>query len=125
MTTISEIADSITERTDIDRDAALTLATTYAAQCGYQVPEGGQAPDAEIGTEDAEFIIEAAGAGADSATPSLLDEIAEAAASIETATDRRDNAIRKAIRDGQPVVQIAKAARLSRERIYQIRDRRR
>ncbi|MFE3229361.1 hypothetical protein [Nocardia sp. NPDC059228] len=124
-TTIATVADSITDRTDMDLDAALTLATTYAAQCGYDVPEGGQAPDAEISEDDAEFILESARVATESAAPSILDDIATAADAIEASIDQRDALIRRAIADGVPRTHIAKAARLSRERIYQIRDHRR
>ncbi|MBF6315066.1 hypothetical protein [Nocardia farcinica] len=75
--------------------------------------------------EDAEFILEAAGVAAEIEPPTLLDEIADAAAAIKTASARRDEAIRKAITNGVAVSKIAEAAELSRERVYQIRDRRR
>ncbi|MBF6584448.1 hypothetical protein IU414_06700 [Nocardia farcinica] len=126
MTQIADLARQITDRTDIDYDAALTLATTYAVQCGYtDLPEGGQAPHAEVSAEDAAFILEAAGVAAEIEPPTLLDEIADAAAAIKTASARRDEAIRKAITNGVAVSKIAEAAELSRERVYQIRDRRR
>jgi hypothetical protein len=126
MPLISELARQISEATDIDSDPALTLATTYAAQCGYNVPEGGQEPDAAISDEDAWFILQSAKAAAVLDFPtSLIDDIADAVGRIQEAISDRDVAIRKAVRMGVPIRQIAPAAGLSRERIYQIRDHRR
>lgn len=126
MTQIADLATRIAADTDIDRDAALTLATTYAVQCGYtDLPEGGQAPDAEVTDEDAEFILEAAGVAVDTAEPTILDQVEEAARTIIDATTRRDELIRKAVAEGVSVTRIAEAASLSRERVYQIRDGRR
>lgn len=126
MTQIAALARRITDRTGVDYDAALTLATTYAVQCGYtDLPEGGQAPYAEVSAEDAELILEAAGVASEIEPPTLLDDLADAVAAIKTATTRRDEAIRKAITNGVSVSKIAEAAELSRERVYQIRDRRR
>ncbi|MEV0357077.1 hypothetical protein AB0H71_13550 [Nocardia sp. NPDC050697] len=122
MTQIKDLADQIATDLDIDRDAALTIATTYAAQCGYDVPEGGQAPDVEVSNEDAEFIAEAARRGAETYTPAVLDEIADAARAIDQAVTDRDALIRRAIDDGVSVIKIGEAAGLHRNRIYQIRD---
>lgn len=125
-TQISDLATTIAFNLDIDHDAALTLATTYAVQCGYtDLPEGGQAPHAEVDDDDAAFILECAGVATGTDTAAILDEIEEASRAIDQAISRRDELIRKAITNAVPVIQIAKAATLSRERVYQIRDRRR
>lgn len=62
----------------------------------------------------------------------VLEQIAESAAYLEqlrmqTATHERvlRGEIRSAVAAGEPVVKIAEAAKMSRERIYQIRDDRR
>lgn len=54
-----------------------------------------------------------------------LTTIAVAAHRIEAAEKDRDEAIRRAIAEGHQVTAIARAANLSRARIYQIRDGRR
>lgn len=126
MTQIADLATRIAADTDIDRDAALTLATTYAVQCGYTIlPEGGQAPDAVVSDEDAAFILEAAGVAVEAAEPTILDQVDSAARTITDAIDQRDSLIRKAVAEGVSVTRIAQAAGLSRERVYQIRDGRR
>ncbi len=122
MTQIKDTADQIATDLDIDRDAALILATTYAAQCGYDAPEGGQFPDLEVTDEDAEFIAEAARHGANSAPNIKLCDIADAARAIDQAVADRDALIRSAIADGISVIAIGQAAGLHRNRIYQIRD---
>lgn len=125
-TQISALAQRIADSTDTEYDSALTLATAYAVQCGYtDLPEGGQAPDAEVSDADADFILEAAGVAVEAAAPTVLDDIAAAARGIEEAIEHRDTLIRQAFDAGVPKTHIAKAAGLSRERIYQIRDGRR
>jgi hypothetical protein len=61
----------------------------------------------------------------DPSNTSELAEVTAAANRITAAEQDRDNAIRKALTAGYPVISIAKAADLSRARIYQIRDGRR
>lgn len=122
MTTIADIAAAIAYHLDIDQGAALTLATTYAAQLDYPVPEGGQAPDVEVTAEDAGHILSAAGVAQAAAAASVLDDIVDAVGAIEAATVERDRLIRRAIADGVPRAAIASAAGLSRARVYQIRD---
>ncbi|OBA51628.1 hypothetical protein A5789_27210 [Nocardia sp. 852002-51101_SCH5132738] len=123
---IRDVAEQITATADIDSGPALTIATTYAAQLGYRdAYEGGQEPDVEVSEEHAEFIVESAKRSAILNTLEDLDVIADAMERMDSALDDRDAAIRRAIRKGVPVREIAAAARLSRERIYQIRDGRR
>ncbi|MBD8056435.1 hypothetical protein ICV35_22545 [Rhodococcus ruber] len=122
MPTIADVAHQLADRLDIEYDAAVTLATTYAAQLGCDTFEGGQDPDLEITDADAEHILSAAEAGEETTVESILDDIAHAARAIDTAIDDRNDLIRKAIREGVSRTKIAEAAGLSRERIYQIRD---
>ncbi|HCA87532.1 MAG TPA: hypothetical protein DEQ61_19930 [Streptomyces sp.] len=51
--------------------------------------------------------------------------VVTAANQLKTAEAQRDTAIRAAVAAGYPVISIARAADLSRARVYQIRDRRR
>lgn len=122
MPSLSTVADHLSDKLGIDRDAALTLATTYAAQLDHPTVEGGQDPDLEVTDEDAHHIIGAAAAAMETQAPSILDDITDAAQAIASAIENRDDLIRRAIANGVPRTHIARAASLSRERIYQIRD---
>lgn len=59
------------------------------------------------------------------ATGYLLADIAEAEARLARLTARRDEVVRARLALGQSGATVAKAFSLSRERVYQIRDRRR
>lgn len=120
---IHSIAERVAERADIDFSAALTRATAAAVKAGYD--DLYLSDDIEIPDSDAAFIIETVSTSAVLDGTREIDDIADAVDRIATATLDRDAAIRKAIRAGVPVRQIAAAAQLSRERIYQIRDGRR
>lgn len=123
MPTIADVADQIAEKFDVDRDAALTLATTYAAQLDYDAAEGGQYPNLEVSDEDAQVILESAAAAYADDAPAVLDDITAIAIQIPQLEADRDSLIRRAIADGVRVQDIAEAAGLSRARVYQIRDR--
>lgn len=71
-----------------------------------------------------QLLADVLGAPDPSNTGELAAVIA-AAHRLSLAETERDNAIRAAIVAGYPVIGIANAARLSRARIYQIRDNRR
>lgn len=71
-----------------------------------------------------QILADVLGAPDPSDTSGLTDVIA-AAHKLSLAETARDEAIRAAVAAGYPVIGIANAARLSRARIYQIRDGRR
>lgn len=62
MTTIADAARKISTELELEPDAALTLATTYAIQLGVDTgtQEGGQAPHVEISDTDAATIVDVA-----------------------------------------------------------------
>jgi hypothetical protein len=109
---------------DLDEGAAREAVAVYADQLG--------ADPGDLGVEDAAHIRRALEVhlAHDVGTP--LDAVADATetkrAADEDAADAdrvwRD-AIRRALTAGQRVVDIAEAAGISRERVYQIRDGRR
>lgn len=51
---------------------------------------------------------------------STVQEYADAAKRLEVATRRRDEAIRAAVRAGQPATDVAQRAGVSRARVYQV-----
>jgi hypothetical protein len=66
MTTLNDVARTITDQHGMPHDEALTLATTYAIQLDVDchVQEGGQAPNVEVDDETVEHILAATAAGA-------------------------------------------------------------
>jgi hypothetical protein len=92
---------------------------TYIGACDIDTDVNGTPLD-----DQWELIADVLGAPNPSDTSALTDVIA-AAHKLTLAETARDDAIRAAIAAGYPVIGIANAARLSRARIYQIRDHRR
>jgi len=118
------LAADLAARHDLDETAAVEAVTIYAEQLG--------APDGDLTDTDAEHIDLALQAHLTHDTGRPLDVITEATeakrSADETAADADRTwraAIRNALADGQRVVDVAEAAGISRERVYQIRDGRR
>jgi len=92
---------------------------TYIGACDIDTDDHGTPL-----TDQWQLLADVLGAPNPSDTTGLANVIA-AAHKLSLAETARDEAIRAAITAGYPVIGIANAARLSRARIYQIRDGRR
>lgn len=124
MITRTDLAADIATSRDIDHAAAAEAVTVYAEQLGV-------APG-DLTTDDAEHIRRAIDAHMAHDTSRPLDAVHDATehlrglrAAAEEAEGAWKAAIRTAVADGQRVVDVAEAAGISRERVYQIRDDRR
>lgn len=122
--TRDELATELAAAHDITGDAAAEAVTVYADQLG--------AAAGDLTAEDADHIRRALEAHLvhDVGTP--LDAVADTTRELQAlraATEDAEQAWRAAIRSalhaGQRVVDVAEAAGISRERVYQIRDGRR
>ncbi|HET6914885.1 MAG TPA: hypothetical protein VFH56_02230 [Acidimicrobiales bacterium] len=109
---------------DLDETAAAESVALYAEQL--------DAPDGDLTNTDADHIRRALQAALAHDTGAPVDAVYEATAELarlrnDVALAEQDwrAAIRAALADGQRVVDIAEAAGISRERVYQIRDGRR
>lgn len=128
MIELRDLAADLADKYDTDTAAMLEAVTTYAGQISDDSDLWDA--DAEELTEAGEEIVRgsvAAWQGDDRAIDALT-ELGDAQADVDKHDEqiaRRDAAIREAIKDLVPVAQIAEMTRLSRGRIYQIRDRRR
>lgn len=118
------LAADLAARHDLDLAAAEEAITIYAEQLG--------AAPGDLTDDDAEHIDLALQSHLAHDTGRPLDDVAEATeakrVADETATEADRawrEAIRSALADGQRVVEIAGVARITRERVYQIRDGRR
>lgn len=120
MTTLDATITTITTRFDMDEDAAESAAREYLAQIAAL--DGEEYDEDALPVEVAEFIIESVQQHNLSTPPTLLDDVTAAAQHLEDAHQRRDDAIRTALAAGLPIKQIAKAAGMSRQAIYNIRD---
>jgi hypothetical protein len=92
---------------------------TYIGACDIDTDADGTPLD-----DQWQLLADVLGSPDPSDTSALTDVIATAHR-LSLAETARDDAIRAAIAAGYPVIGIANAARLSRARIYQIRDHRR
>lgn len=109
---------------DIDYAAARDAVDVYAGQL--------DAPDGDLSDENAEHIRQALAAELNVASHAPLDAVINATANkanaeldAEEADRAWRDAIRAAVSAGERVVEIAEAAGISRDRVYQIRDGRR
>lgn len=119
MTTLDATIDQVTAHFDIDADAAESAAREYLAQ--ITALDGEEYDEDALPAEVAEFIIESIRQHHLSTPPSLLDEVTATAESLDQAHHHRDEAIRTALAAGLPIKQIAEAAGMSRQAIYNIR----
>jgi len=123
-TTRADLAQQIGDTMDIDYAAARDAVDVYAGQL--------DAPDGHLSDENAEHIRQALAAEFSVASHAPLDAVIEATAAKDKANQDAEEAdrvwreaIRAAVMAGERVVEIAEAARISRDRVYQIRDGRR
>lgn len=115
------LATTITDRFDLTPDAARDAAETYLSQIEKEDGKGIDRDD--VSDDDAEFVIGcvASSVGEVSATP--LDRVSAAADRMSEAHAERDAAIRAAADAGSPTTQIAEAADLTRQGVYNIINR--
>lgn len=119
MTTLDATITTITTRFDIDADAAESAAREYLAQiCAL---DGEEYDEEALPADVAEFIVESIKQHLQSTPPTLLDEVTATADALTEAHHRRDETIRTALAAGLPIKQIAEAAGMSRQAIYNIR----
>lgn len=123
-TTRTDLATRLAARHDIDQAAAAEAVEVYAEQLG--------AAPGDLADTEAEAVDLALQAHLAHDVGAPLDVVADATgelAALRQATEAAEEAwkasIRAAVADGQRVVDIAEAAGISRERVYQIRDGRR
>lgn len=123
-TTRGDLAYLIGDTMDIDYEAARQAIDVYAGQL--------DAPEGDLSDENAEHIRLALAAELNVASHAPLDAVINATAAkanVELAGEEADRvwreAIRAAVAAGERVVEIAEAAGISRDRVYQIRDGRR
>lgn len=123
-TTREDLAYQIGDTMDIDYAAARDAVDVYAGQL--------DAPDGDLSDENAEHIRQALAAELNVASHAPLDAVINATANkanaeldAEEADRAWRDAIRAAVSAGERVVEIAEAAGISRDRVYQIRDGRR
>lgn len=119
MTTLNNTIDQITTRFDMDEAAAEAAAREYLAQ--IQALDGEEYDEEALPVDVAEFIIDSIAAQQETTPPTLLDEVTAAAQHLEDAHQQRDEVIRRAIAAGLPIKQVAEAAGMSRQSIYNIR----
>jgi hypothetical protein len=123
MITREALAAKMATKHDLDPAAAAEAVTIYAEQLG--------APDGDLSDDDAEHIDLALQAHLVHDTGGPLDDVyaaTEAKRLADEAAADADREWRAAVRTalaGQRVVDVAEAAGISRERVYQIRDGRR
>lgn len=124
MITREALAAELAAKHDLDPAAAAEAVAIYADQLG--------APDGNLSDADAEHIDLALQAHLVHDTGGPLDDVYAATEAKRLADEAAADAdrewraaIRAALTDGQRVVDVAEAARISRERVYQIRDGRR
>jgi hypothetical protein len=119
----ADLAAALAAKHDLDPAAAAEAVTVYADQLGA---------GADLSDEDAESIDLSMQAHLAYDVGEPLDDVASATEAKRVADSDADEAdrqwraaIRAALAHGQRVVDIADAASISRERVYQIRDGRR
>ena len=119
MTTLNNTIDQITARFDMDEAAAEAAAREYLAQ--ITALDGEDYDEEALPAEVGEFIIDSIAAQQETTPPTLLDEVTAAVESLDQAHHQRDEAILKALAAGLPIKQVAEAAGMSRQSIYNIR----
>lgn len=123
-TTRADLAAALAAKHDIDPTAAAEAVQVYAGQLGAAPGDLTDADAARVDRALQAHLAHDTGAPLDLVTEATLD-LAEARAVLEEAEMQWRAAIRAAVGGGQRVVDVADAAGISRERVYQIRDRRR
>lgn len=122
MTTLDATITTIATLFDIDEAAAEAAAREYLAQIAAL--DGEEYDEDALPVEVAEFIIESIRQHHQSTPPTLLDDVTAAADALTEAHEVRDATIRTALAAGLPIKQVAEAAGMSRQAIYNIRDAR-
>lgn len=116
------IAEYAIDHLDMEREAAKEATEEYISQ--IEALENRTIDRDFIAPEDAVFIVESIRTSQDSVTVNPLDDVAEAAANLASTTETLENilhsTIRRAVRAGAPIAQVAVAAGLSRPSIYKI-----
>jgi hypothetical protein len=133
--TLADLADALADEYGIDRDAARNRVEEIADRLPagmYDPTTGTLADDGEAAIRDqvaADYhgMTNVSGRHDDllAGIREAADQIAEHQRLADEWMRRRDEMIRTAIREGVRVPAIAEAAGLDRQRVYQIRDRRR
>lgn len=115
------LAAELAETYDVDPDHALEAVNLHLEQ----LSEIDGVPVDEISADESGTIREAFWAAMSSSHVDALDDLADVRAKIDDLADlqaERASLVRKALRDGARVADIANASGLTRGRIYQIRD---
>ena len=115
------LATTITDRFDLTPDAARDAAETYLSQ--IEKEDGRDIDRDDIAADDAEFILGCVAASVDEVAVTSLDRVAAATRRMSEAHAERDAAIRAAADAGSPITQIAEAADLTRQGVYNIINR--
>lgn len=118
---LQDLTTTIADRFDIDRDAARDTAETYLSQ--IEKEDGKDIDRDDISADDAEFILGCVAASVDEVAVTSLDRVAAATRRMSEAHAERDAAIRAAADAGSPITQIAEAADLTRQGVYNIINR--
>ena len=118
---LQDLTTTIADRFDLTPDAARDAAETYLTQI-----EKEDCKDIDrdaIADDDAEFVIGCVSASVDEVAVTSLDRVAAATRRMSEAHAERDAAIRAAADAGSPITQIAEAADLTRQGVYNIINR--
>ena len=118
---LQDLTTTIADRFDLTPDAARDTAETYLTQI-----EKEDCKDIDrdaIADDDAEFVIGCVSASVDEVAVTSLDRVAAATRRMSEAHAERDAAIRAAADAGSPITQIAEAADLTRQGVYNIINR--
>ena len=118
---LQDLTTTITDRFDLTPDAARDTAETYLAQ--IEKEDGKDIDRDNIADDDAEFILGCVAASVDEVAVTSLDRVAAATRRMSEAHAERDAAIRAAAAAGVPITQIAEAADLTRQGVYNIINR--
>lgn len=118
---LQDLTTTIADRFDLTPDAARDTAETYLAQ--IEKEDGKDIDRGNIADDDAEFILGCVAASVDEVAVTSLDRVAAATRRMSEAHAERDAAIRAAADAGSPITQIAEAADLTRQGVYNIINR--
>ena len=118
---LQDLTTTITDRFDLTPDAARDAAETYLSQ--IEKEDGRDIDRDDIAADDAEFILGCVAASVDEVAVTSLDRVAAATRRMSEAHAERDAAIRAAADAGSPITQIAEAADLTRQGVYNIINR--
>ena len=119
---LQDLTTTITARFDLTPDAARDTAETYLTQIEKEDCKDIDRDDISA-DDDAEFILGCVAASVDEVAVTSLDRVAAATRRMSEAHAERDAAIRAAADAGSPITQIAEAADLTRQGVYNIINR--